>query len=396
MRTGLIHHEIYPKFPDQISTFLVNTLLMTTDIVMDHQERKALIREFSNPELCDITENLVFGEPMLDYNGRNDIFPPVREFVEKEIYGDDALKTAVARLKFRFMNEAQSLIHGDLHTGSVFINQEHTFVFDPEFAFFGPMGYDIGNVIANLFFAWANGNATIDAPAEKARFCGWCMRVIVEIIDLFKEKFCRLYDEQVTEPLAKSEDFKAAYLRDILADTAGYVGTECIRRIVGMAHNKDMTVIENAEKRATAEKILLTFAKDLILHQKEFQRGADYYRAMEDAVRAIEPDNPLIGRRKRFLIMTPWRWTTKNTLSSSSTRPGFLPHRDSFSHCAKGHLGRHLSAESARRSGHRRRRRHRYISCRQRDFSFDGETKRRFRRTRRCRTADCFCGTARN
>ena len=301
MRTGLIHHEIYPKFPDQISTFLVNTLLMTTDIVMDHQERKALIREFSNPELCDITENLVFGEPMLDYNGRNDIFPPVREFVEKEIYGDDALKTAVARLKFRFMNEAQSLIHGDLHTGSVLINQEHTFVFDPEFAFFGPMGYDIGNVIANLFFAWANGNATIDAPAEKARFCGWCMRSIVEIIDLFKEKFCRLYDEQVTEPLAKSEDFKAAYLRDILADTAGYAGTECIRRIVGMAHNKDMTVIENAEKRATAEKILLTFAKDLILHQKEFQRGADYYRAMEDAVRAIEPDNPLIGPKKTIL-----------------------------------------------------------------------------------------------
>ena len=301
MRTGLIHHEIYPKFPDQISTFLVNTLLMTTDIVMDHQERKALIREFSNPELCDITENLVFGEPMLDYNGRNDIFPPVREFVEKEIYGDDALKTAVARLKFRFMNEAQSLIHGDLHTGSVFINHEHTFVFDPEFAFFGPMGYDIGNVIANLFFAWANGNATIDAPAEKARFCGWCMRSIVEIINLFKEKFCRLYDEQVTEPLAKSEDFKAAYLRDILADTAGYAGTECIRRIVGMAHNKDMTVIDNAEKRATAEKILLTFAKDLILHQKEFQRGADYYRAMEDAVRAIEPDNPLIGPKKTIL-----------------------------------------------------------------------------------------------
>ena len=301
MRTGLIHHEIYPKFPEQISTFLVNTLLMTTDIVMDHQERKALIREFSNPELCDITENLVFGEPMLDYNGRNDIFPPVREFVEKEIYGDDALKTAVARLKFRFMNEAQSLIHGDLHTGSVFINQEHTFVFDPEFAFFGPMGYDIGNVIANLFFAWANGNATIDAPAEKARFCGWCMRAIVEIIDLFKEKFCRLYDEQVTEPLAKSEDFKAAYLRDILADTAGYAGTECIRRIVGMAHNKDMTVIDNAEKRATAEKILLTFAKDLILHQKEFQSGADYYRAMEDAVRAIEPDNPLIGPKKTIL-----------------------------------------------------------------------------------------------
>lgn len=301
MRTGLIHHEMYPKFPEQISTFLVNSLLMTTDIVMDHQKRKALVREFSNPELCDITENLVFGEPILNYNGRNDVFPPVKDFVEKEIYGDKALKAEVARLKFRFMNHAQSLIHGDLHTGSVFINQEHTFVFDPEFAFFGPMGYDIGNVIANLFFAWANGNATISDPEEKAQFCGWCMCAIMEIVDLFREKFLRLYDEQVTEPLAKSDDFKASYLSEILADTAGYAGTECIRRIVGMAHNKDITVIEDMDKRATAEKILLTFAKDLIMHQKDFQTAGEYYRSMTDAIRAVEPDNPLIGPEKTIL-----------------------------------------------------------------------------------------------
>lgn len=301
MRTGLIHHNIYPKFPDQITTFLVNCLLMTTDIVMDHQKRKALVREFSNPELCDITENLVFGEPILNYNGRNDVFPPIKDFVEKEIYQDEELKTEVAKLKFHFMNYAQSLIHGDLHTGSVFINQEHTFVFDPEFAFFGPMGYDIGNVIANLFFAWANGNAAIENPKEKAQFCGWCMNAILEVIDLFKEKFIRLYDEQVTEPLAQSEDFKEAYLRDILADTAGYAGTECIRRIVGMAHNKDITVIKDIEKRASAEKILLTFAKDLILHREEFQTSGDYLRAMESAVRAMEPDNPLIGPEKSIL-----------------------------------------------------------------------------------------------
>lgn len=49
-----------------------------------------------------------------------------------------------------FMTRAQSLIHGDLHTGSIFINEESTKVFDPEFCFYGPMGYDIGNVIANM------------------------------------------------------------------------------------------------------------------------------------------------------------------------------------------------------------------------------------------------------
>lgn len=301
MRTGLIHHETYPQFAHQITTFLVRSLLLTTDIVMDHQERKALVKEFTNPELCDITENLVFGEPILNYNHRNDVFAPIADFVEKEIYQDEALKAEVAKLKFDFMNHAQSLIHGDLHTGSVFINQEHTFVFDPEFAFFGPMGYDIGNVIANLFFAWANGNATIADSSQKTQFCGWCMCTIMEIIDLFKEKFNLLYEEKVTEPLARSEDFKQAYLQDILSDTAGYAGTECIRRIVGMAHNKDITTIKDTEKRANAEKIILTFAKELILHREEFQSAGDYYTAMEKAIRAIEPANALIGPEKTIL-----------------------------------------------------------------------------------------------
>lgn len=301
MRTGLIRHETYPRFAEQITTFLVRSLLLTTDIVMDHQERKKLIQEFSNPELCDITENLVFGEPMLDYNHRNDVFAPIQDFVDKEIYQDQRLHSAVAELKFRFMNHAQSLLHGDLHTGSVFINQEHTFVFDPEFAFFGPMGYDIGNVIANLFFAWANGNATIADSSEKTRFCGWCMCTIMEIIDMFREKFSHLYSEEVTEPLAMSEEFKANYLRDIMTDTAGYAGTECIRRIVGIAHNKDMTTIQDMEKRASAEKIILTFAKKLILHSEDFQTAGDYYRAMEEAIRSVEPENALIGPAKTIL-----------------------------------------------------------------------------------------------
>ena len=301
MRTGLVNHETYPLFADHITDFMAKTLLLTTDVVMAHQERKELIRQFINPELCNITEDLVFGEPVLDYNGRNDVFPPNREFVEQEIYGDNALKTEFGKLKFKFMNDAQSLIHGDLHTGSIFINKEHTFVFDPEFAFFGPMGYDSGNIIANIFFAWANGNATISDPGEKKAFCKWCLDTIKDIADKFAEKLSILYDKNVTEQLAKDAGFKESYIQGIMADTAGYAGTECIRRIVGMAHNKDITLIEDTEKRTRAERIILLFAKDLILNRDEFMTGEDYMLAIEKAVRAIEPENGLIGKEKTIL-----------------------------------------------------------------------------------------------
>ena len=76
--------------------------------------------------------------------------------MREHLYEDEALHAEVAALRNGFMNNAQALIHGDLHSGSIFANEQGIKVIDPEFAFYGPMGYDIGNVIGNLFFAWAN------------------------------------------------------------------------------------------------------------------------------------------------------------------------------------------------------------------------------------------------
>jgi len=284
MRTGLMKHEIYPLFSDHISTFLVNSLLLTTDVVMGHKEKKENVKSFINPDLCEISEDLVYSEPFIDYNHRNNVFAPNAEFVQKEIYEDKELHLEAAKLKFNFMNNAQSLIHGDLHTGSIFINQEHTYVFDPEFAFFGPMGYDIGNVLANMFFAWCNGDAIITASAEKAKFCGWILDCIEEIVDKFIAKFKVAYKENATDTMAKTEGFMEYYLNTILADTAGIAGLESIRRTIGMANVKDITTILDAEKRSRAEKIVLTLAKDYIKNRLNFKSGVDYRKAIEKAI----------------------------------------------------------------------------------------------------------------
>lgn len=54
----------------------------------------------------------------------------------------------------RFCERAQALIHGDLHTGSVMVTTDSTQVIDPEFAFYGPMGFDIGAYLGNLILAF--------------------------------------------------------------------------------------------------------------------------------------------------------------------------------------------------------------------------------------------------
>lgn len=301
MRSGLTAHRTYPRFAEQITDFLVNALLLTSDISMNHQEKKKLVQGFSNPEFCDLIENLVLGEPVLDYKGRNDVFPPVLDFARDQIYGDDKLQAEAAALRFHFMNCPQALVHGSLDTGSIFINPEHLFVFNPESAFFGPMGYDIGTVIASLFIAWANGNATIEDPSDRACFCGWCMSTILEIVDLFQEKFQAVWSEKATDPLAGAPGFPEDYLTEVLADAAGYAGTECLSRIMGMTHAEELTSIQDSDRRAVAEKIILTLGKDLILRRRSFTDAAAYMDAMERAIHQIDPDNQTIGPKKSIL-----------------------------------------------------------------------------------------------
>lgn len=283
MRYALMRHETFPRFADDVSTYMVNTLLKTTDVAMEHKAKKDMVKRFINPELCEITEDLVLTEPYNDCNHRNLVFPKNAEFVRRELYGDEKLHLEIAKIKFDFMNNAQALIHGDLHTGSIFVKQDSTRVFDPEFAFYGPMGYDIGNIVANLIFAYDNGKAAGDE-----KFCAWTLQTIVETLDLFREKFLKVYDECVTDVMARTPGFKEWYLSTIMTDTAAYAGTELIRRTVGMAQVKDVTTIPDEEKRAYAERLNILCAKDYIMNRAAFQRGADYVAAVRRAAEAAK------------------------------------------------------------------------------------------------------------
>ncbi len=281
MREAMLSHDIYPGFDEKIADFMVNTLLLSSDVVMDHKEKKELTKRFITPDLDDITEKLVLMEPYLGAE-RNNIFPPNRAFVEKELYGDEKLHFEVSKLKFNFMTNAQALLHGDLHTGSIFIKEDGVKVFDCEFGTFAPMGYDVGNIIANMIFAYVNGLAY-----DKEEFCRWTLTTIKGIVDIFIEKFNKKYDEAVTEPMAKVKGFKEYYLDGILSDTAGYAGTELHRRTVGMANVVDVTSIKDEEKRLLAERINILAGKNFILNHKSFRTGKDYMdavlKATEDA-----------------------------------------------------------------------------------------------------------------
>lgn len=271
LRHALLEGKTFPKFADHISSFMVKTLMSTTDAVMGHKEKKELVASFINPGPCEISEELVYTEPFNDIRNRNHLFLANTSWINENIYNDDELKLETAKLKFDFMTKTQALIHGDLHTGSIFVKEDSTKVIDPEFAFFGPIGFDVGNVIANLFFAWANADAN-----SKTNVRDWCERTIVDVVDLFIKKWSITWNENVTETVTKYPGFSEWYLDGILSDTAGVAGLETARRISGFAKVEDIKSIQNEHKRIRAERICLMTAKSLILNRNQVKIGKDY------------------------------------------------------------------------------------------------------------------------
>ncbi|GIM29801.1 methylthioribose kinase [Clostridium polyendosporum] len=284
LRTALLQHKKFPLLIDHITTYMVNTLLLTSDVVMEHKEKKELVKNFINPELSEISEDLVYTEPFFDCS-RNDVFEPTEKLAEELFWNDEKFLLETAKLKFDFMTNAQCLIHGDLHSGSIFVKENSTKVIDPEFAFYGPAGYDVGNVIAHFVFALVNAEATMNDGQEKEDYLAWLKESILNLIDIFKYKFNKLWNEKVSERVAKYEGFKEYYLDRILSDTAAVTGLELCRRVIGLAHVKDITTIQDAVERAAAERFCLVFGKELIMNRDKITDGKNYLDLIESLKR---------------------------------------------------------------------------------------------------------------
>ena len=265
LRTELIAGKIFPNFADNISEFLSRTLLLTTDLFMNKFEKKKNVKEFTNPELCDISECLVFTEPYDNNKNRNIITIGNEEFVENMLYKNEDLHFAILKLREKFMNYSQSLIHGDLHSGSIFINEKGIKIIDPEFSFYGPMAYDIGNVIGNLYFPLYRAKFFMENSKKKEEFINWLEKCILDIPILFSKKCKLLWEKYSNDKLLKNNKFRDYYIENIVKDSLAYAGTEIIRRTVGDAKVLELTSLETSEKKLELERRLINKAILMIM-----------------------------------------------------------------------------------------------------------------------------------
>ena len=310
LRAGILAGKTYPMMPNQVAEFLAQSLFFTSALALKSDVYRAKVKEFHNPELCQATEQVIFMDAYYDAP-TNAYLKPEFEHAAADLRNDIEAKVAIGRLRNAFLSKMQALIHSDFHTGSVMVKEDAMVVFDSEFAFYGPMAFDVGKFIGNLlltFFA-LDGHSTTDLPREEQQewildsviqVCSVCRRTDVSLLnglqiwEGFRRNFLQLWNDHLgmgdayPNPLIQHPEkalsaIQADFMDRLFHEALGFAAACMIRRIVTIAQIADYTTIQNRTVRTVCSERALKFARRLLVNAMDKNAFPDIHKVIQEA-----------------------------------------------------------------------------------------------------------------
>lgn len=241
-RTALNLEEQNFGVAEVIGEYIARVLFATSIFGAGAEAHYKGIARAINPELCLITEDLVFTEPYFPAD-RNSYLPENKVDAEA-IINDQQMVQEIGQLKYKFMTSSEALLHGDLHTGSVMVKSDtagkviSTRAFDSEFSFYGPIGFDIGACFANFYIALARATAL-----GRADHADYISTLPDELWNSFEKNFRALWPSRVDKRVF-SDQLLEKLLNQWKVDAIGFAAAKMVRRIVGLAKTSDIETLE--------------------------------------------------------------------------------------------------------------------------------------------------------
>ncbi|MEV6349737.1 phosphotransferase [Actinoplanes sp. NPDC051851] len=201
----------HPEVAAQVGRFCGRLAAGTGPLGLDLAARSRLAVTVQNPELCQMTLDVVLTEPYLEHEHNH--HDPALDDLVAGLRADPSLARAMADVRHIFITHSESLVHGDLHSGSIMVAPDGdpaaVRIFDPEFAFLGPSGFDLGVYWGNCLTAGIVGDIAVSWDA-----------------------FETAYRSKVDPP--------AGHLSAIWTDALAFAGTEAMRRVIGYSHAREL------------------------------------------------------------------------------------------------------------------------------------------------------------
>ena len=251
LRTDLIAGRVDTAIAEQIGRFMGIVHNQTYVDNLGNATAQHYRQQFANTTMQSITADYVFTFPYTEHE--TNFWTPGLELDVQRLKTDTDFLQQAERLKQIFLTVQQGVTHGDLHTGSVLIQGDAAKVIDAEFAFYGPIGFDIGLYWANYLLSYFShqDNLNVQSALKTA---------IVQTWHTYTAEF-KMVDAEL----------KAQTLQNVFRDAIGFAGLEMLRRLIGAAHVKDIESIVDISRKLRIERAALQFGATLAKQHQSFQ-----------------------------------------------------------------------------------------------------------------------------
>ena len=252
LRADLIAGRVDTGIAEQIGRFMGTVHSRTYVENLDSTTVQHYRQQFANTTMQSITADYVFTFPYTEHE--TNFWTPGLEPDVQRLKADTDFLQQVAYLKQIFLTAQQAVTHGDLHTGSVLVQNNTAKVIDAEFAFYGPVGFDLGLYWANYLLSYFSHQDTLDVQSA------------------LKTAIAKTWHTYTLEFRTVDATLKEQTLQQIFHEAVGFAGLEMLRRLIGAAHVKDIEGIADIPKKLRVERAALQFGATLV---KQYQSLRD-------------------------------------------------------------------------------------------------------------------------
>lgn len=244
LRDDLIAGRVDIAISEQVGRFMAVVHSQTYVDNLDSETAQHHKQQFANTTMQSITADYVFTLPYTEHE-TNFWTPGLASDVQQLKMDVDFLQWA-AHLKQVFLTAQQGVTHGDLHTGSVLVQDDTAKVIDAEFAFYGPVAFDLGLYWANYLLSYFSHQGALNVQsALKA--------AVVQTWYTYSAEFKMV-----------NAELKTRILQNIFHEAVGFAGLEMLRRLIGAAHVKDIEGIADISRKLHVERAALQFGTVLV------------------------------------------------------------------------------------------------------------------------------------
>ena len=139
MALSLLRFELsrmvkHPHFPEKIGTFFARNLFYSSNLHLTRYKKSEVERFFENPEY-DALAPSVFEDNIAISMKRE--MAPGTETKRKELFDNPKIHAEISCLRENFLANKECLIHTDLHSSNIMINQDDVRIIDGEFGGLG-------------------------------------------------------------------------------------------------------------------------------------------------------------------------------------------------------------------------------------------------------------------